>query len=277
MLALTLNSFAQSDFEMQRTNAGPPVSADGYILDEYEYEVIPSHKHPDNIDEGGRLGWSAECNAHAQARVTYVSEWCGQMEAVANHCWILIEAGGELFVVEQEGGRGGWAVVECIKIDTQDAAMLRKEKDTLPTVSIGNRAYRHEHYVETAHIAALGLAKSGQRGKINDYGGEPFEWFHPTKPRTDHDYTLGEVKGVSIAFLQHFPKYTVLEHNCQGVHHSPARPPTRPDARHARLARRIREQGVDGDHDGGPHGKLQQTQGCGKGPHPRGRFCRCRR
>ena len=66
MLALTLKSLAQSDFEMQRVNAGRPVPVDGYHLDE-EYEVIPSMKHPDKRDEGGRLGWSAECDDYAAA------------------------------------------------------------------------------------------------------------------------------------------------------------------------------------------------------------------
>ena len=41
---------------------------------------------------------------------------------------------------------------------------------------------------------------------------------------------LSGVAWMRKAFLAHFPKYTLLEHNCQGVHHPHACPLTRPDA-----------------------------------------------
>ena len=56
----------------------------------------------------------------------------------------------------------------------------------------------------TVEVGDAIMRGEAHRGGHRDptWGGEPFEWFHPTKPRTDHDYTLGGVKGVSIAFLQ---------------------------------------------------------------------------
>ena len=239
MLALTLKSLAHTSFEKfevvpSKDAVGDFETSRAFSRKTYAAkrgDKIPSFK---NANVGGRLYWAAECEARAQTRIEYVSEWCANFGPVSNHCWLIIEGGsGELFLVEQEALPGGWAYVQCKMIPEQPPATLTKETDDWPSGDIFSKFYRHEHYVNSAEIGELGVKASGMWDKITNNGGKAFEWFHPAKPKEldgGEHFTLGLVKDISKAFLAHFPKYTLLEHNCQGVHHPHACPLTRPDA-----------------------------------------------